>query len=77
MSPTLNELRPFNNTEREMLSRIETEDEAVMAILKRRTFLRESNEYIGSLCKEQYKGRFQCRNEKETATMPILYEGDV
>ena len=77
MATTLNELRPFNHTEREIISRLETEEEAVMAILKRRTFLRESNESIGSLCREQYNGRFQCRNEKETATMPILYEEDV
>lgn len=75
--PSLNSLRPLSNVEKEMVARLTTEDEAVMAILKRRTFLKESNEHIGSLCKEQYRARFSYRNEKETATMPILYEEDV
>lgn len=73
----LDELRPLSRVEQEMVARLNNEDEAVMAILKRRIFLKDSNEYIGSLCKEQFKGRFQCRNEKETVTMPILYEEDV
>lgn len=77
VSPTLDSLRPLSHTEREIVAKLKTEDEAVMAIITRRTFLKESNEYIGSLCKEQFRGRFQCRNEKETATMPILYEEDV
>lgn len=75
--PTLNDLKPLDNTEREMIAKLETEDEAVMAIIQRRTFLKDSIDYVGSLLKEQYKERFQCRNEKETATMPILYEEDV
>lgn len=73
---TLKELEPLSNTEKEMISRLENEDEAVSAILKRRTFLRENSEYTASLMKEQYKGRFACHNEKETATMRILYEED-
>lgn len=71
------DLYPLSRTEKEMISRLENEDEMVTAILKRRTFLRENSEYIGSLCKEQYRAKFACHNEKETATMPILYEEDV
>ena len=74
---TLQDLYPLSNVEKEMISRLETEDEMVMAILKRRTFLRENTEYIGSLCREQFRAKFACHNEKETATMPILYEEDV
>lgn len=74
---TLSDLYPLSNVEKEMISRHENEDEMVTAILKRRNFLRENNEYIGSLCKEQFRARFACHNEKETATMPILYEEDL
>lgn len=74
---TLNDLRPLNKIEQEMISRLDNEDEAVMAILRRRTFLKENNEYIGSLCKEQFRAKFACHSEKETATMPILYEEDI
>ena len=74
---TLNDLRPLNKIEQEMISRLENEDEMVMAILNRRTFLRSNTEYIGSLCKEQFRAKFACHSEKETATMPILYEEDV
>lgn len=73
---TLDELRPLCRVEQEMVKRLNNEDEAVIAILNRRAYLKESDSYIGSLCKEQFKGRFQFRNEKETATMPILYEED-
>ena len=73
----LSELEPLSHVEKEMISRLENEDEMVMAILKRRTFLRENTEYIGSLCREQFRAKFACHNEKETATMPILYEEDV
>jgi hypothetical protein len=73
---TLKELEPLSNTEKEMVSRLNNEEEAVMAILKRRTFLRENSEYTASLMKEQYKGRYAPHNEKETATMRILYEED-
>ena len=73
---TLKELAPFSTVEKEMIARLENEDEMVMAILKRRTFLRENTEYIGSLCREQFRAKFACHNEKETATMPILYEED-
>ena len=73
---TLEELKPLSRVEIEMISRLENEDEAVMAILRRRTFLRENSEYTSSLIKEQYKGKFTYRNEKETATMPILYQED-
>ena len=76
-SPTLNSLRPLSKVEREMISRLETEDEMVMAILNRRTFLRGNQEYIGSLCKDQFRAKFAPHNEKETATMRILYEEDV
>ena len=72
----LHDLAPFSNVEKEMISRLDNEDDAVVAILKRRTFLRENNEYIASLCKEQFRAKFSPRNEKETATMPILYEED-
>lgn len=74
---TLQDLYPLSNVEKEMISRLENEDDMVMAILKRRTFLRENSEYIGSLCREQFRAKFACHNEKETATMPILYEEDV
>ena len=74
---TLNELEPLSRVEMEMVSRLATEEEAVMAILNRRKFLRENDEYIGSLCKLQHEGMFAPRKEKETATMPILYEEDV
>ena len=73
---TLNELMPLSNTEKEMVARLNTEEEAVMAILKRRTFLRENNEYITSLCKEQARAKYACHNEKATATMPILTQED-
>lgn len=73
---TLKELEPLSNTEKEMVSRLKTEDEAVSAILKRRTFLRENNEYISSLCREQARAKFACHNEKDTATMPILTQED-
>ena len=73
---TLKELEPLSKTEKEIIARLETEEEAVSAILNRRTFLRGNSEYISSLCREQARGRYACRNEKETATMPILYEGD-
>ena len=71
----LAELSPFSKTEKAMIAML-TEEEAVVAILERRRFLRDNAEYTAILCKEQYKGRFQYRNEKETATMPILYEED-
>jgi hypothetical protein len=70
------ELSPFSKTEKAMIEMLKTEEEAVVAILERRRFLRDNAEYTAILCKEQYKGRFQYRNEKETATMPILYEED-
>lgn len=73
---TLKELEPFCYTEKEMIARLNNEDEAVMAILKRRTFLRESREYSLSLFKEQYRAKYAHRNEKETVTMPILYQED-
>jgi hypothetical protein len=73
---TLKELEPLSNTENEMIARLETEEEAVTAILKRRIFLRENTEYISSLCKEQARARFACHNEKETVTMPILTQED-
>ena len=72
----LAELSPFSKTEKAMIAMLNTEEEAVAAILERRRFLHDNAEYTASLCKEQYKGRFQYRNEKETATMPILYEED-
>ena len=75
--PTLDDLRPLSRTEREMIARLETEDEAIAAILNRRTFLQGNREYIGSLCREQARGKYHCRNEKETVTLPILYEEDV
>ena len=74
---TLDELRPFSHTEREMIARLSTEEEAVMAILNRRAFLRGNREYIGSICKDQFRAKFAHHNEKETATMPILYEEDI
>lgn len=74
---TLAELKPLSRTEIEMISRLDNEDEAVMAILNRRTFLRKSTEYIGSLNREIYRGQYSPRNEKETPTMSILYEEDV
>ena len=73
---TLKELEPLSNTEKEMIARLETEDEAVMAILNRRKFLRGNREYISSLCREQARGRYSPHNEKETITMPILYQED-
>lgn len=73
---TLNELKPFSNTEKEMIARLETEEEAVMAILNRRKFLRGNSEYISSLCREQARARYACHNEKETVTFPMLYEED-
>lgn len=72
----LSELSPFSKTEKAMIERLDNEDEAITAILTRRTYLRDNAEYSASLAKEQYKGRYQYRNEKETATMPILYEED-
>ncbi len=72
----LKDLEPFSKTELEMISRLETEDEAVSAILNRRTFLRGNSEYISSLCREQARARFACHNEKETATLPILQQED-
>ena len=77
VSITLKDLEPLSNTEKEMILKLESEDEMISAILNRRIFLKDNSEYIGSLCKEHYKGRYQCRNEKDVATMPILYEGDV
>lgn len=74
---TLRELEPLNRIEQEMISRLESEDEAVMAILNRRKFLRENEEYIGSLYRIQRAAMYAPRNEKETATLPILYEEDV
>ena len=74
---TLLELEPLSRTEFEIVARAANEDEAVMAILNRRKFLRENNEYIGSLCRLQQAGVYAPRNEKETATMPVLYEEDV
>lgn len=73
---TLKELEPLSRTEKEMISRLENEDEAVSAILKRRTFLRENREYISGLCREQARGRYAPHNEKESITMPILYQED-
>lgn len=73
---TLNELKPLSNTEKEMIARLKTEEEAVTAILKRRTFLRENTAYISSLCKEQARAKYSCHNEKDTATMPILTQED-
>ena len=73
---TLKELEPFSNTEKEMILRLNNEEEAVMAILNRRKFLRGNSEYISSLCKEQARGRYAPHNEKRTATMPILYQED-
>lgn len=73
---TLKELEPLSRTEIEMVSRLANEDEAVMAILNRRKFIRENDEYIGSLCKMQREVMYAPRNEKETATMPILYQED-
>ena len=37
---TLNDLKPLSYVEKEMIARIETEEEAVSAILNRRKFLR-------------------------------------
>lgn len=74
---TLNDLQPFCKTEKEMIARLQTEDEAVAAILNRRKYLNDNTQYISSIIKEQYRARFACHNEKETATMPILYEEDV
>ena len=74
---TLQDLYPLSKVEREMVFRSENEDEVVAAILKRRAFLRDNSEYIGSLRREQFRARFACHNEKETATMSILYEEDV
>lgn len=36
----------------------------------------ESNEYIGSLMRDQYRGRYAPRSEKSSATMRILYDED-
>lgn len=73
---TLKQLMPLSKTEKEMIARIKTEEEQVTAILNRRNYLKENTGYISSLMKEQYKGRFACHNEKDTATMPILYQED-
>lgn len=74
---TLNDLRPLSTTERKIVERLDNEDEAVAAILNRREYLRENTKYISSLYQEQYGAKFACHNEKETATMPILYEEDI
>ena len=74
---TLQDLEPLSRIETKIVSRLATEDEAVMAILNRRKFLRENEEYIDSLCKIQRAAMYAPRNEKETATLPILYEEDV
>lgn len=73
---TLKDLYPLSRTEKEMVERLATEDEAVVAIITRRKYLRENTGYQASLCKEQYKGRFACHNEKDTVTMPILQQED-
>lgn len=73
---TLNELKPLSNVEKEMVARLETEEEAVSAILNRRKFLRGNSEYIASLCKEQARAKYACHNEKDTATLPILTQED-
>ena len=74
---TLRDLEPLSKIETKMISRLATEEEAVAAILNRRAYLAENSEYIRNLCREQDRGRYFPRNEKETATMPILYEEDV
>ena len=73
---TLKDLEPLSKTEKEMVERLATEDEAVSAIVTRRQFLRRNKAHEASLAKEQYRGRFACHNEKETATMPILQQED-
>ena len=73
---TLEELKPLSKVELEMISRLDNEDDAVMAILKRRTFLRENSEYIANLCREQARAKYAPHNEKETVTMPIFYQED-
>lgn len=40
-------------------------------------YVRENAEYIGDLLREQGRGRYAPRNEKENATMRILYDEDV
>ena len=73
---TLQELGAFSKVEKEIIARAKTEEEAVTAILNRRVYLRENTAYISDLCREQYRARYACHNEKETATMPILIEED-
>lgn len=73
---TLKDLEPLSKTEKQIISNLKTEEEQVDAILNRRTYLRENREYTSSLCKDLARSRFAYRNEKETATMPILYEED-
>ena len=72
----LAELMPLSKTEKAMVARIENEDDAVMAVLNRRKYLEENTAYISCLCKDQYRARFACHNEKETITMPILTQED-
>jgi len=73
---TLKDLEPLSKTEKQMISRLATEEEQVSAILNRRAYLRENSEYTSSLCKDLARARFACHNEKETATMPILTQED-
>lgn len=36
----------------------------------------DSNEYVRDLMRDQYRGRYAPRNEKENVTMRILYDED-
>lgn len=45
---------------------------AIKIIVARRKYNRENAEYTNSLIKEQYIGRYSCKNEKTSCTLNIL-----
>lgn len=73
---TIEELGSLSKTEKIMVERAENDEIAVAAILERRKYLKENSEYTSTLMRDQYRARFSAKNEKETATMRILYDED-
>ena len=73
---TLKDLQPLSKTETIMAERARDEEEAVSAIIERRKYIKQNNEYTSALMREQFRAKYSPRNEKETATMNILYEED-
>lgn len=53
-----------------------TQKEIDTVIEEHYRFVRENAEYVSDLLRDQYRGRYAPRKEKENATMCILYDED-